>query len=126
MAEATPEKTPEELAAREERKKQRAAKEAAIEKALTESKEQRPQIWASLDSLIGTLTALPQEEQNVNAQLVQRVFKNRLRPGRKAVSREKLLERLERARKQEAKILEQLGEDPTATTPAPASGPVSN
>ena len=103
--------TPEQLAKREERKKRRSAKEAQFEQDLMSSKEANTPVWNSLDNLIQVLSDLPQEEQGGVSLLVARVFRNRLRPGRKAKSIEKMQKRLEKLKKQQARILQEMGEE---------------
>ena len=120
--------TPEQLAKREERKKKKAAREAAFEQALMASKEAHPDIWKNLDLLIEKVTAIPTEEQAGTISVVDRVFRNRLRPGRKAKSREKLEKRLAKLREQQVKVLRELGESEEAIAamlapPAEAAAP---
>lgn len=102
--------TPEQIAKREERKKRRAEKEAKFEADLVASKEAHPQVWTKLDELVSSMAEIPTEEKATVTPLVAKVFRNRLRPGRKAISIEKAQARLERLKKQQAKLLVQMGE----------------
>lgn len=110
------EQTPEELKAakakaREERKKRRAAKEAALETALGESKEKHPKIWTKVDDLVNAVQAIPVEEQPETIPLVTKIIRNRLRPGRQAMTREKMEKKLARLMKQQALLYKKMGEE---------------
>jgi len=103
-------KDQEKMRRREERQQRKAEQEAAYEKGLMGSRQEHPEIWKNLDALIETIQALPQEEQSGNIELVTRVFGSKLRPGRKAQSKEKMAKKLAKLIAEQAKLLAELGE----------------
>ena len=109
--ELTEEEKAERKKKREARKVKRLAKAKAMEASLAKSKVAHPAVWKGVDTTVTAVQAIPQEEQAETTKLVNVILRNRLRPGKKAKSLEKLAARKERLQKQYAKTLRDLGEE---------------